>query len=128
MAVLLYKSETQKMTTKLDCQNMIFLMPPASFFRTKIVGGWGFAPDPAEGPQLPHDVPPTTIPSTAGEEASHSLDPSILSAYGTSILASDMCPSKQNRGYDTEWVVMGERQFLSLPMAAKLLYPPLIKL
>ena len=40
-------------------------------------------------------------------------------AFGASILASDKCPSKQNRSYAIEWVVMGERQFLSLPMAEK---------
>ena len=48
-------------------------------------------------------------------------------AFGASIRASDKCPSKQNCGYATEWVVMRERQFLSLPRAAKLQNPPLIK-
>ena len=115
---LFYKAETQKTTSYyqvariwyFECHQRRSLGPKC----TKIVGGRGSAPDPAEGA---HDVPPD--PSTAGEEASplpRLLHPRRLRrlnsrAFGASILASDKCPSKQNRGYATEWVVMGSGSF-----------------
>ena len=68
----------------------------------KSLAAGGSAPDPTEGA---HDIPP--YHRRLERRQAHSLDPSILSAYNASILASDMCPSKQNRGYATEWVVMG---------------------
>jgi hypothetical protein len=114
-------------------QNMIFLVPPASFLRPKMHQNcWrpGLRPGPRSGA---HDAPPDHLIGWEGGKPiprlihHRRLRRLNSRAFGASIRASDKCPSKQNCGYATEWVVIGERQLLSLPRAAKLQNPPLIK-
>ena len=126
---LFYKAETQKNYTSIPalpgCQNMIFWVPPASFFRPKMhQNRWrpGFRPRPRWGSSRR-----STRSSTAGEEASplpRLLHPRRL--RGASILAplaprfSRLTSAPRSKIVATP--LMGgdeERQFLSLPMAEK---------